>query len=219
MTNPSTLIFLGLAVVWAVVLLPEAIKRVSRMRRADSIRSFNHQLLALDRSCPSAGGGRVREPRSALSRRGLASRPGDDNVIDLRPSDDGAVRNVTGARRAGLVETVRTPVHTIPPAVRRRRQEITAALAASVVLTLLCLLAFGRVFLVPQLAADVLFAAYLYLVAQANRTVAMVGSVGQSVRSGSVGHFDRHQVGGMAGSSGVRLRPIHDDTRQVAASR
>ncbi len=62
--NVSTLIFLGLAVVWAIVLLPEVLRKVSGSRHSDTIRSFNHQLSVLNRS----------EQRSA----------GRSNVIDLR---------------------------------------------------------------------------------------------------------------------------------------
>ncbi len=50
----STLVLLGLAVVWAIVLLPEALKRVSKVRSGDSIRSFNHQLSSLQRQ-PASG--------------------------------------------------------------------------------------------------------------------------------------------------------------------
>lgn len=59
----STLVLLGLAVVWAVVLLPEAVRKLSGARAGDSIRSFRQQLSSLERSAP----GRRR-----------------DNVIDLR---------------------------------------------------------------------------------------------------------------------------------------
>ena len=62
--NVSTLIFLGLAVVWAIVLLPEVLRKISGSRHSDTIRSFNHQLSVLNRS----------EQRPA----------GRSNVIDLR---------------------------------------------------------------------------------------------------------------------------------------
>ena len=62
--NVSTLIFLGLAVVWAIVLLPEVLRKISGSRHSDTIRSFNHQLSVLNRS----------EQRNA----------GRSNVIDLR---------------------------------------------------------------------------------------------------------------------------------------
>lgn len=63
----STLVLLGLAVVWAIVLLPEAVKKFSGVRGGDSIRSFNHQLSSLQR------------PGSRSSSLGDGS-----NVIDMR---------------------------------------------------------------------------------------------------------------------------------------
>jgi hypothetical protein len=65
--NVTTLVFLGLAVVWAIVLLPELARKVAGSRHSDTIRSFNHQLSVLDRS-----GGRVAS---------------SSNVIDLRSRD------------------------------------------------------------------------------------------------------------------------------------
>lgn len=65
--NVTTLVFLGLAVVWAIVLLPEVVRKVAGSRHSDTIRSFNQQLSVLDRS----------GSRSA----------GRSNVIDLRTRD------------------------------------------------------------------------------------------------------------------------------------
>lgn len=62
--NVTTLVFLGLAVVWAIVLLPELARKVAGSRHSDTIRSFNQQLSVLDRS---GGRGHARS-----------------NVIDLR---------------------------------------------------------------------------------------------------------------------------------------
>ncbi|MEI2699509.1 MAG: hypothetical protein V9E94_14670 [Microthrixaceae bacterium] len=56
----STLVLLGLAVVWAIVLLPEAMKRISKARSGDSIRSFNHHLSSLQRGNPHASTAPVR---------------------------------------------------------------------------------------------------------------------------------------------------------------
>lgn len=64
--NPTTLVFLGLAVVWAIVLLPEVARKFSGRRRSDTIRSFNEQLSVLDRSGRSGAGDR-------------------SNVVNLRP--------------------------------------------------------------------------------------------------------------------------------------
>jgi len=133
--NVTTLVFLGLAVVWAIVLLPEVVRKVAGGRHSDTIRSFNHQLSVLDRS---AG----RE----------ASAP---NVIDLR------TRNTTPA-------TARV-VPVVPASVRKRRQDVIMVLGSAAVLTLLCTVAFGGVFLVLHLIADVLLVTYLVLLNQANQ--------------------------------------------------
>lgn len=83
--NVTTLIFLGLAVVWAIVLLPEVVRKLSGARSSDSIRSFNQQLSVLDRNGSST--------RSS-------------NVIDLRarrpvarPAAGGVARGVSPATR------------------------------------------------------------------------------------------------------------------------
>lgn len=136
----STLVLLGLAVVWAIVLLPEVLKKFSGVRAGDSIRSFRHQLSSLERSVP--GGARRR-----------------DNVIDLRD------RSAAPGRTAPQQPQV-------PPAVRRRRQEVLGSLAAAAVLTLLCTVAFGGPFLVLHLLVDALLVAYLVLLNQANAALA-----------------------------------------------
>jgi hypothetical protein len=66
----STLVLVGLAVVWAVVLLPELWKRWNQSR-GDSIRSFSTQLASLQR----------RDERAPVVR---------SNVIDLRGSQSTA---------------------------------------------------------------------------------------------------------------------------------
>lgn len=152
MNNPSTLIFLGLAVVWAIVLLPEAIKKLSKVRRSDSIRSFNHQLSVLDRS-----GAARRGPTRSLGRP-----VGGANVIDIRDRRK-AVGQAPQAARTSVA---------VPAAVKRRRQEVTATLAAAAVLTFLCVIAFGTAFLVVHLIADALLVGYLVLVSQANKNAA-----------------------------------------------
>ena len=127
----STLVLLGLAVVWAIVLLPEALKRVSKVRSGDSIRSFNHQLSSLQR------------------------RPADGNVIDLRPRErSGGPANGRPAPR-----TVAGPAP-VSPAVRRRRQEVLTVLGSASVLTLLCSVAFGGPFLLLFLVSAALLVAY-----------------------------------------------------------
>jgi hypothetical protein len=128
----STLVLVGLAVVWAVVLLPEVWKRWNQSR-GDSIRSFSTQLASLER----------RDDRATVGR---------SNVIDLR-------------RPAGSAPAPRTSA--VPPAVRKRRQEVLTCLGAAAVLTLLATVAFGGTFfLLLHLVADLLLVGYVYLLVQ-----------------------------------------------------
>ena len=164
----STLVLLGLAVVWAIVLLPEAMKRISKARSGDSIRSFNHQLSSLQRGNPHASTapvrvapgrvapGRVAQNRATQGRvaqgRGNQRDGGrSSNVIDMR---SGLARGsvAVGSRSASPAE-----VH---PAVRRRRQEVLTVLGSASVLTLLCSVAFGGPFLVLFLVSAALLVAY-----------------------------------------------------------
>lgn len=131
----STLVLLGLAVVWAIVLLPEALKRVTKVRRGDSISSFNRQLSSLQ----------------APTHRGHSGGP--SNVIDLRTRTRAAQRPHP-QRPAGTAAPV-------SPAVRRRRQEVLTVLGSASVLTLLCSIAFGGPFMLLFLVAAVLLVAYV----------------------------------------------------------
>ncbi|HTO01778.1 MAG TPA: hypothetical protein VL068_13995 [Microthrixaceae bacterium] len=153
--NPSTLIFLGLAVVWVIVLLPEALRKLSATRSSDSIRTFNHQLSALHRSGEAGA-------QSAPGQ----SRAGGSNVINMN-NRFGSSRN--GSQSVGQRSEVQRQ---IPMAVRKRRQEVLTVLGSVAVLTLLCTVAFGPAFLVLHIIADVLLIAYVALVAQSNKAQA-----------------------------------------------
>lgn len=149
----TALVFLGLAVVWAIVLLPEIIRKVAGSRHSDTIRSFNQQLSVLDRS-----GGRS------------ASSP---NVIDLR------TRNTTPASAPAAA--------VVPASVRKRRQDVIMVLGSAAVLTLLCTVAFGGVFLVLHLIADVLLVTYLVLLNQVTQA-GQAAAVRQSRPAWERGH-------------------------------
>jgi hypothetical protein len=144
----STLVLLGLAVVWAIVLLPEGLKRLSSVRNGDSIRSFNHQLTSIGRR-----GGSVTPTRSLSSPAGPAS---SSNVIDLRPRDR------------------RPASRPVPAHVRKRRQEVLTVLGASAVLTLLAAVAFGGPFLLLHLLADALLIGYVVLLNQVTQQAPVV---------------------------------------------
>ena len=163
--NVSTLIFLGLAVVWAIVLLPEVLRKLSVGRRSDSIRSFNHQLSVLHRSGNRRGADLPGMPRpvslnSSSARSSSNARNSSSNVIDLRDRSNAAGAQPSSAK--------------ISPSVRRRRQDVLVVLGAIAVLTLLCTVAFGSVFLVPFMLSAALLVGYVFLLNQANQSAGMV---------------------------------------------
>lgn len=147
--NVTTLIFLGLAVVWAIVLLPELVRKASGVRRSDSIRSFNQQLSVLDRN-----------------QRGGSAR--SSNVIDLR-SARSASRPVPAPLSTARSAQVARPV---PVSVRKRRQDVLTALGAATVLTLVCTVAFGGAFLYLHLVAAALLVGYVVLLVQVAKSPA-----------------------------------------------
>lgn len=158
--NLSTVVLLGLAVVWAIVLAPEVLRRTSGMRRVDPVHAFHRQMSSLDRpgSRPSA-------------------RPGS-NVIDLRGPARTArpMQRPTSARYGGPVQRPVPQRHRpaaraiVSPRTQKRRQDVLIVLVAAAVLTLLCAVAFGGAFLALHLLADVLLVAYVLLL---NRSAQM----------------------------------------------
>ena len=175
----STLVLLGLAVVWAIVLLPEAVKRVTKARGGDSIRSFNSQLSSLQRK--PAHGGNVIDLRAAQrSGRQSAQRP-----LDARRSNSG----------------VGVPA-TVSPAVRRRRQEVLTVLGSAAVLSLLCSVAFGGPFLALFLVAAVLLVAYVFALYQVTNA-AVSASARDPYGISSAARSQRS-----ADTAGVRISPV-----------
>lgn len=155
----STLVIVGLALVWAVVLLPDLMAKVSRGRRSDTIRSFNTQLSSLGRSAPVRGDDNVIDMRARKStgrrttRNGVLASPGVPSpyVGSVGPAP------VNGPATPGAVTGVSPASHVV----RKRRQDVLIALGAAALLTLLATVAFGGVFLYLHLVADILMAAYL----------------------------------------------------------
>ena len=176
--NVSTLIFLGLAVVWAIVLLPEVLRKISGSRHSDTIRSFNHQLSVLNRSEQrSAGRSNVID---------LSSRSGARGSIDLR---DGAPH---GQRP-------------VPLSVRKRRQEVLTALGSASLLSLVCTVAFGGPFILLLLVTGGLFVTYLVLLAQVTQGAPVRGRSTPSLASPSPLHDGlRTATVGRATPSGAR---------------
>ncbi|MEZ5237949.1 MAG: hypothetical protein R2716_03010 [Microthrixaceae bacterium] len=182
----STLVLVGLALVWAVVLLPDLFAKISSGRKRDTIRSFNSQLSSLGRSAPvqrlggpsgpllrsdSATPARRVPPAAAPMTGPLAdstAAPGssgsnvvpDSNVIDI------GSRRRTGAEPVRRTRQVPAGPRAVSPALRKRRQDVLFALGAAALLTLLATVAFGGIFLYVHLLADLLVAAYLIALQQ-----------------------------------------------------
>ena len=184
----STLVILGLAVVWAVVLLPEAIKKLRTVRSSDSIASFSRNLSHLERANPRVG-----------------YRSSDSNVVDLR------------SRRPRPAQTDAPAA--ISPAVRRRRQEVLTGLVAAALLTLLCTIAFGGVFLIPHLVADVLLMAYVLCLHQVtNRAPATPHASNRGAASArGFGHVSMGHVSmGNVSMGNVSVGNVSPAARRVA---
>lgn len=178
----STLVLLGLAVVWAIVLLPEAVKRVSKARSGDSIRSFNHQLSSLQRGNPHGSGA---PNRSRQVRSDNLGRPGRDtfrssNVIELR----------SGSSRSNAADAGRSTPAAVHPAVRRRRQEVLTALGSASVLSLLCSVAFGGPFLLLFILSAVLLVAYVAALYQVTNAPQQARNASRAVDPLRPAHLD-----------------------------
>jgi hypothetical protein len=89
-------------VVWAIVLLPELVRKLSGTRRSDTIRSFNHQLSVLDRSGRSGGArSNVIDLRSRT-----AAGPGTAPATAVAPSVRKRRQEVTTVLAAAAVLTL-----------------------------------------------------------------------------------------------------------------
>lgn len=130
------MVLLILALIWAVVLIPPAIRNRAEARPADSISAFRHQLAVLDRTGPRTGGvprsrPRSSSPTSPAQRAPLASRPAH--------------------------ATARSDAR------RRRKDVLTALLVAAGATLVLGAVPALRVIWLVHVAVDVLLVAYVAL--------------------------------------------------------
>lgn len=150
-------VLLGLAVLWAAVLLPDALRRFQSRRGGDSITSFNQHLSVLERS---------------HHRVGSAS---GSNVVRMTPRPPAPRASSSVAAPAGHRAQRAVPSTASRPApVRRssnqqRRQDIIVGLGAASLLSFLATLAFSGALLPLHLAIDVLLGAYLLAVLAVTR--------------------------------------------------
>ncbi|MFV0317832.1 MAG: hypothetical protein ACK5O2_12840 [Microthrixaceae bacterium] len=189
----SKLLIVGLVLLWAAVLVPDFVRRLSTGRRSDTIRSFNTQLSSLGRSAPVQ---RI------------------DNVIDLRshrkPAGGGHSRQATQQRLATRQrQATQQPLGAPRPAsmaVRKRRQDVLVALGAAALVTLLATVAFGGVFLYLQLLCDVALAAYLVALQQVGAS--------RPVHSPARNTGGIHPIGAMSVTQAVQPRAV--EPRRIA---
>lgn len=147
------MVLLVLAVIWAAVLIPPALRARAEGRPGDSISAFHRQLAVLRRTGPLSGGsGPGSRGPSPLPR---ASSPAGSMGVNVRP-----------LRRPGRVPG--TPVRPTPSAARartlQRRRAVLGALVAGAVGTLvLGAIPFLRFLWGLHLIVDVLLAVYVGL--------------------------------------------------------
>lgn len=143
----SVIALLGLAVLWAIVLLPDLMRRGAAARRGDSIVQFARNRSVLQNSRPAG----VRGHHVHFGHR-------NEPVIDLRGPrpvvERAPVRRAPAAAPAGPVVRTRA---------QQRRQDILTTLVAAALLSFLGFATFGGPLLVVHIAVDVLLAAYVAL--------------------------------------------------------
>jgi len=140
----STIALLALAVLWAIVLVPDLVRRTAAARRADSIGQFARNRSVLRNSYPAVG--RRQNPPFAS---------GPQTVVDLRGPRPVVHQEATRAVRPAA-PVVRTRA-------QQRRQDILTSLVAAALLSFLGFVTFGGVLLVLHVVIDVLLVAYLGL--------------------------------------------------------
>ncbi len=201
----STLVIVGLALVWAVVLLPDLMARISRSRRSDTIRSFNSQLSSLRRSSPVDGDDNVIELGTRRAARLGRTGNGADSLPGVPSPYVGPAHGLSGGRQHTVsrhavsrhavsrhaVSRGAVSQRPVSHSVRKRRQDVLITLGAAALLTLLATVAFGGSFLYLHLTADVLMLAYLValqrVVTRADRSVVPQGSRAGHVTVSAIG--------------------------------
>lgn len=136
----SWLLLFGLGVAWAVVLVPDLIRRNAASRRSDTIGQFARKLSSLEHTAP-VGGGRsnlVQFPTQL-------AQPGTVHHRMESPRPQRQAPRQPGRRSA----------------VQQRRQEVLTALIAAALLSFLGSVSIGGIVTVLHLVIDVALVAYL----------------------------------------------------------
>jgi len=131
----SWLLLFGLAVAWAVVLVPDLVRRNAASRRSDTIGQFAHKLSSLERCAPVG-----------------VNRP---NVVQF-PNRFGEPAPVVSAQAPRP-----RPARQGRSAVQQRRQDVLSALIAAALLSFLGSVSVGGVLMVVHAVIDLALVAYL----------------------------------------------------------
>lgn len=162
----SWLLLFGLGVAWAVVLVPDLLRRNAASRRSDTIGQFARNLSSLERSAP------VGAPRSNLVQ--FPTRF-NDPMADLgRPAQPAAQTAAPrqAAQRAGSTQRPRRS------AVQQRRQDILSALIAAALLSFLGSVSVGGILMVVHAVIDIALVLYLGALLTIKRREQMRAQVG-----------------------------------------
>lgn len=155
------LLLVVLAAAWAVVLVPDFMRRSSMTRRNDTMSQFSRNMSSLGR--PQARGFSY-TPRQNLSAPGFSS-----PAQAPRPAQ--RVSPPVGAVQATRVAPAGAPQRRSAQA--QRRQEVLLALVAAAVLTFLGAVSVGGIFVAIHVVADLAFVAYLGALASVSRREAV----------------------------------------------
>lgn len=157
----SWLLLFGLGVAWAVVLVPDLIRRNAASRRGDTIGQFARNLSSLERSGPVGVG------RSNLVQ--FPPRLGEP-MVDLRdPAPRPAVARTQAP--APRQRSRRSPV-------QQRRQDILSALVAAALLSFLGSVSVGGVLMIVHALIDMALVLYLGALLTIKRREQMRAQVG-----------------------------------------
>ena len=156
----SVLALVGLAVLWAIVLVPDVIRRGAASRRSDSIGNFARQLSVLD-SSP--------RPRSnVLPFDSSASRVRNPQPVQPLQPRGGSVHTMNQPVR----RTVQSATAGVRSPMQQRRQDVLTVLVAAAGLTFLGTISFGGPMVALNALCDIALVLYLAAMMTLGRRVA-----------------------------------------------
>ena len=188
-------VLVGLAVLWAIVLLPDVVRRASTRRSYDTIGTFKNNLSVLERANPvhspltgvtgqpsnvvalvprnsapvGTGPAAPLNPPSSRSA-GVHARPAAQRGAPQRgPSTSRPTPARPNAARPNAARTAAARSQSTAARAHRRRQDIITGVFALSLLSFLGFLSFGGPMLVVHLVVDALLVVYVGLVLAATR--------------------------------------------------